>query len=72
MIHLFWLTPDQLRRIGPPFPRPHGVLRVDNLRVVSRIIQVIHTGLRRCEAATDYGPYKTLYNRFVDGRRWRV
>lgn len=63
----FWLTVDQLRRIEPHFPLSHGIPRVDDLRVVSGIIHVIRNGLRWRDAPKDYGPHKTLYNRFV---RW--
>ncbi len=64
---LFWLAPEQLRRIEPYFPLSHGIPRGDDLRVVSGIIHVIRNGLRWRDAPADYGPHKTLYNRFV---RW--
>ena len=67
MSDYFWLTPAQLKRIEPYFPLSHGVPRVDDLRVVSGIIHVIKRGLQWRDAASDYGPHKTLYNRFV---RW--
>lgn len=63
----FWLTQDQLDRIKPYFPLSHGVPRVDDLRVVSGIIHVIKRGLQWRDAPREYGPPKTLYNRFV---RW--
>ena len=44
-----------------------GVPRADDRRVVSGIIHVIRNGLRWRDAPADYGPHKTLYNRFV---RW--
>ncbi len=43
------------------------VPRVDDRRVVSGIIFVIRNGLRWRDAPAEYGPHKTLYNRFV---RW--
>lgn len=67
MSDLFWLTDEQLRRIEPHFPLSHGIPRVDDLRVVSGIVHVIRNGLRWRDAPGDYGPHKTLYNRFV---RW--
>ena len=67
MNDLFWLTPAQLNRIKPYFPLSHGVPRVDDLRVISGIIHVIKRGLQWRDAPSDYGPHKTLYNRFV---RW--
>ena len=64
---LFYLSESQLERIKPFFPRSHGVPRVDDRRVVSGIIYVIKHGLQWKDAPDEYGPYKTLYNRFV---RW--
>ena len=67
MSDYFWLTPAQLKRIEPCFPLSHGIPRVDDLRVISGIIHVIKRGLQWRDAPSDYGPPKTLYNRFV---RW--
>ena len=67
MSDLFWLTRAQLARLEPYFPLPHGKPRVDDLRVISGIIFVIKNGLRWRDAPKDYGPHKTLYNRFI---RW--
>jgi len=67
MADLFWLTKAQIERISRYFPLSHGVPRVDDQRVVSGIIHVIRNGLRWCDAPAEYGPHKTLYNRFV---RW--
>jgi putative transposase len=67
MSDLFWLPEDQLAKIEPYFPLAHGVARVDDRRVVSGIIFVIRNGLRWRDAPADYGPHKTLYNRFI---RW--
>jgi transposase len=67
MADLFWLTKVQIRRIMPYFPLSHGMPRVDDQRVVSGIIHVIRNGLRWRDAPADYGPHKTLYNRFI---RW--
>ena len=67
MSDLFWLSRKQLNRIKPYFPYSHGIPRVDDLRVVSGIIHVIKRGLQCRDAPQEYGPHKTLYNRFV---RW--
>ncbi len=67
MAHLYLLTPSQLKRIQPYFPLSHGVARVDDRRVISGIIYVIRNGLQWKDAPREYGPHKTLYNRFV---RW--
>jgi transposase len=67
MSDLFWLSDKQLRRIEPYFPLSHGMPRVDDRRVISGIIFVIRNGLRWRDAPKDYGPHKTIYNRFI---RW--
>ena len=67
MSDLIWLSVAQMRRISPYFPLSHGVPRVDDRRVISGIIFVIRNGLRWRDAPKDYGPHKTIYNRFI---RW--
>jgi transposase len=67
MDDLFFLSEAQMRRISPYFPLSHGVSRVDDRRIVSGIIFVIRNGLRWRDAPREYGPHKTIYNRFV---RW--
>ncbi len=63
----YWLSEAQLNRIKSYFPRSHGVPRVDDRRVLSGIIHVLRRGLQWRDAPAEYGPYKTLYNRFI---RW--
>ena len=65
MSQLFYLSSKQLERIKLFFTLSHGVSRVDDLRVLRGIIYVIKHGLQWKDAAREYGPYKTLYNRFV-------
>jgi transposase len=67
IIRLFLLSERQMARISPYFPLSHGVPRVDDRRVVSGIVYVIRNGLQWKDALRDYGPHKTLYNRFI---RW--
>ena len=67
MSDLYYLSPDQLSRITPYFPASRGVPRVDDLRVLSGIIHVLKRGLQWRDAPKEYGPHKTLYNRFI---RW--
>ena len=62
-LHLLYLSESQLERIKPFFPRSHGAPRVDDRRVVSGIKH----GLEWKDAPEEYGPHKTLYNRFI---RW--
>ena len=67
MNDLFLLSERQMARISPYFPLAHGVPRVDDRRVVSGIGYVIRNGLQCKDAPKEYGPHKTLYNRFM---RW--
>jgi transposase len=48
------------------------VTRVDDRRVISGILYVIRNGLQWKDAPEAYGPYKTLYNRFVRWSRMSV
>jgi len=67
MSNLYWLSEEQMRRLRPYFPKSHGVPRVDDRRVLSGIIFITRNGLRWCDAPKEYGPPKTLYNRW---KRW--
>ena len=67
MSDLFWLTETQMARLRPFFPKSHGRPRVDDRRVLSGIIFINRNGLRWRDAPTEYGPPKTLYNRW---KRW--
>ncbi len=67
MSDLFLLSPAQMSKIQPFFPKSHGVAWVDDRRVVSGIVYVLKYGLQWKDAPKAYGPHKTLCNRF---RRW--
>ena len=67
MSDLYWLTNEQMARLQPFFPKSHGKPRVDDRRVLSGIIFVNRNGLRWRDAPREYGPAKTLYNRW---KRW--
>ena len=65
---LFWLNEAQFTKIAPLLPTDtRGKPRVDDRRVISGIVQVLKSGGRWVDAPSEYGPRKTLYNRFV---RW--
>jgi transposase len=65
---LFWFTDKQWARIEPLLPQNvRGLKRVDDRRVLSGIVHVLKSGGRWADAPREYGPKKTLYNRFV---RW--
>ncbi len=67
MSDLIWLSAMQMRGIEPYFPS-HGVPRVDDRQIISGIIFMIRNGLRWRDAPAEYGPPRTIYNRFI---RWR-
>jgi transposase len=67
MSNLFWLTDEQVERLKPFFPKSHGKPRVDNRHVLSGIIFIDRNRLRWCDAPREFGPLKTLYNRW---KRW--
>ena len=67
MSNLYWLSDAQMERLKPFFPKSHGKPRVDDRRVLSGIIFINRNGLRWCDAPKEYGPAKTLYNRW---KRW--
>ena len=64
----FWLTAEQFAKIAPHPPTDkRGKTRVDGRRVISGIVHVLKSGGRWIDAPPEYGPRKTLYNRYV---RW--
>ncbi len=67
MSDLFWLSEAQVERLKPFFPKSRGKPRVDDRRVLSGIIYIQRNGLMWKHAPRDYGPPKTLYNRW---KRW--
>ena len=67
MSDLIWLSKAQMQRIEPHFPLSHGVLRVDDRRVINGIIVVIRNGLRWRDAPAEHAPHKTTHDRFI---RW--
>lgn len=56
-----------MARLEPYFPKSHGKPRIDDRRVLSGIIFINRNGLRCHNAPREYGPHKTLYNRW---KRW--
>lgn len=64
----FWLSDDQFKKIRPLLPnKSRGVPRVDDRRVLSGIIFCLQRGYRWSDVPPEYGPAKTLYNRY---KRW--
>ena len=65
---LYWLSDADWVRIEPLLPRGRrGAHRVDDRRVISGIMHMLHTGARWRNCPAAYGPYTTIYNRF---NRW--
>lgn len=65
--YLFWLNDAQMVRFKPYFLKSHGKPRFDDHRVVSGIIFINRNGWRLRYEPNEYGPHKTLYNRW---KRW--
>jgi len=72
MSDFIWLSEAQMRKVEPYFPLSHGVPRVDDRRIITGIVFVIRNGLRWRDAPADYGPPKTIYNRFFRWNRMGV
>jgi transposase len=65
---LFWFTDEQWARIEPHLPTNQpGPERGDDRRILSGIMHVQRSGCRWKDCPREYGPYKTIYNRFA---RW--
>ena len=68
MGRLYWLSDRDWSRIEPLMPRGRrGAHRVDDRRVISGIMHILHSGARWRDCPDAYGPYTTVYNRF---NRW--
>ena len=64
----FWLSDAQWEGLAPLLPnKPRGVPRVDDRRVISGIVVALQSGGRWIDVPAEYGPRKTLYNRFCAG-----
>ena len=72
MSDLIWLSEAQMRRLEPYFPLSRGMPRVNDRRIISGIIFVIRNCLGWRDAPADYGPPKTIYNRFIRRSRLRA
>lgn len=62
----FWLTDAQFSEIEPHLPTDtRDKARADDRRVLSGIVHVLKSGGPRVDGPPEYGPKKTLYNRYV-------
>ena len=65
---LFWLSDDAWSALEPHLPKNQpGARRVDDRRVISGILHILKTGGRWRDVPPQYGPAKTIYNRYT---RW--
>ena len=67
MGNLYWRSDAQMERVRPFLPKSHGQHRVDDRRVLSGMIFINRNELCWRDAPKEYGPAKTLYNRW---KRW--
>ncbi|WP_085938765.1 IS5 family transposase [Beijerinckia indica] len=66
--NLFWFSDKQWAKIVPHLPTNQpGPQRGDDRRILSGIMHVLTAGCRWKDCPKEYGPFKTVYNRFV---RW--
>ncbi|WP_281349015.1 transposase [Microvirga thermotolerans] len=68
MRDLFWLSDEAWAALEPHLPHNQpGKPRVDDRRVISGILHILKTGGRWRDVPPEYGPAKTIYNRYT---RW--
>lgn len=67
MSNLFWRAEAQMAPRRPYLSKIHGRPCVGGRRVQNGIIAVSRNDLRWCDAPGEYGPPKTLYNRWNMG-----
>lgn len=67
MSDLCWLTDAQMARLEPYIPKSHGRPHIDGRRVLNGIIFINRIDLQWRDAPKEYGPHKTLHNRW---KRW--
>ena len=65
---LFWLSDAAWTALEPHLPKNQpGARRVDDRRGISGILHVLKVGCRWRDVPAEYGPAKTVYNRY---HRW--
>jgi transposase len=63
--NLFWFNDEQWAKIVPHLPTNlPGPERKDDRRILSGIMHVLKVGCRWQDCPKEYGPHKTIYNRF--------
>jgi putative transposase len=56
-----------MRRIEPYFPLSHSIPRVDDRRIMTALSSSFATDYAGARPPKEYGPHKTIYNRFIAG-----
>lgn len=64
MSNFFWLTDTQIARLQPFLSKSHGMPRVDDRRVLSKIILLNINLFRQRDAPREYSPLKPLCQRW--------
>ena len=65
---LFWFTDEKRVKVDLLLPTNQpGPERKDDRRILSGIMHVQRSGCRWKDCPSEYGPHKTIYNRFA---RW--
>ncbi|MBS1095839.1 transposase [Gluconobacter wancherniae] len=59
------MADGQMEHLRPFFPKSHSKPRADDRRVLSRIIFVNRNGIPWRDSPREYGPHKTLYDRWT-------
>ena len=73
MSDLFWLSDEAWHAIEPHLPKNQpGAPRVDDRRIISGILHVLKIGCRWRDVPAEYGPAKTVYNRYHRWARRRI
>ena len=68
MSDTFWFNDDEWAKIEPHLPTNQQCpKRKEDRRILSGIMHVLKSGCRWKDCPKDYGPHKTVYNRFA---RW--
>lgn len=66
--NLFWFSDEQWVKVEPHLPvNQPGPERKNDRRILSGIMHVQRVGCRWKDCPREYGPHKTIYNRFA---RW--
>jgi transposase len=68
MARLFWHSDAEWAKIEPlPPRRRRGARRVDDRRVISGIMHMLHSGARWRDCPAAYGPYTTISTASIAG-----